>query len=61
MIEMVPNVTLRYDCGTFYQGLQLRGGATISKMSTFQIFPNFGPMGGGGEGSGLDHLFVTYV
>ena len=38
-----PNVSVGYDLGTVLA--RVRGGATISKKSTFQIFPNF--LGGG--------------
>ena len=38
-------VSVRYDLGTVLA--RVKGGATISKMSTFQIFPNFGRGGGG--------------
>ena len=39
-----PHVSVLYDLGTVLA--RVRGGATISKQSTFQIFPNFGRGGG---------------
>ena len=35
-----PNLSIRYDLGTVLA--RVRGGATCSKMSTFQIVPHFG-------------------
>ena len=39
-----PNVSVRYDLGTVLA--RVKGGATVIKTSTFQIFPNFGRGGG---------------
>ena len=45
MNKKVPILSVRYDLGTVLA--RVRGGGTISKMSTCQIFHNFGQ---GGEG-----------
>ena len=39
-----PDVSVRYDLGTVFA--RVRGGATFSNLSAFQIFPKFGPRGG---------------
>ena len=67
-----PNVSVRYDLGTVFA--RVRGGATFSNLSTFQIFPKFSlifsppnqnslnyPKGGGVQ-TFMDflHIFVTF-
>ena len=43
-----------YDLGTVLA--RVRGGETISKQSTFQIFPNFGRGGGGHRKSNFSQI-----